>query len=77
MSTSTARRIKRLREKELKKFFDRQQQLNLPTENDVAEYILDKARENRISQPINKDKKELKWDVAVNKEMTNQILDLL
>ena len=76
MSTSTSRRIKRLREKELKKFFDRQQQLALPTEDDVAEYILDKARENRISQPINKERKEIDICATVKNETINLPLDL-
>jgi hypothetical protein len=76
MSSTATRRLRRFQQRETKKFFDKEPQLNIPTEDDLAEYILEKTREYRQTQPITKEVKEIQWDAIANKEMTNPMLDL-
>jgi ribosome-binding ATPase YchF (GTP1/OBG family) len=76
MSSSATRRLKRFQEQQQKKFFDKQPKLKIPTEEELADYIMNKSKELRVSTPINKEVKEIQWDAIANKETTNPMLDL-
>jgi hypothetical protein len=71
MSSSATRRMKRFQEQQTKKFFDKQPKLKIPTEEELAEYIMNKSNELRVSTPINNNKTELTLNIKSNGENIN------
>ena len=72
---SLNRRLKRKAERDVKKGINNNNlNLRLPTEEELVEYILNKSRDLRVN-PINKEIKEIQWDVTVNNEIPNLKLE--
>lgn len=72
---SLNRRLKRKAERDVKKGINNNNlNLRLPTEEELEEYILNKSRDLRVN-PINKEIKEIQWDVTVNNEIPNLKLE--